>query len=110
MLTWCCRCAQVGAMAAELRKDEAAAVELRDASRERLERSVAAYREAAEAEVAEAHARTAEAEARGAEVEAMWEERGVELEEARQEAARQQRHSAERAAERAAEHEAGPNT
>ena len=49
-------------MAAELRKDEEAAVELRDASRERLERSVAAYREAAEAEVAEAHARTAEAE------------------------------------------------
>ena len=34
-------CAQVGAMAVELRKDEEAAVELRDASRERLERSVA---------------------------------------------------------------------
>ena len=41
-------------MAAELRGEEAAAVELRDESRVRLERSVAAYRDAAEVEVAEA--------------------------------------------------------
>ena len=95
-------------MAAELRKDEEAAVELRDASRVRLERSVAAYRAAAEAEVAEAHALTAEAEARGAEVEAMWEERGVELEAARQEAARQEaaRQEAEAARQEAARQEA----
>ena len=89
---------QVSAMAAELRGEEAAAVELRDKSRARLERSVAAYREAAEVEVAEADARTAEAEARAAEVEALWEERGAALEAAGEEAARRQaEHDAARA-------------